>query len=128
MASMNLQDLPSPSSSRPTAGGSYPLFSDYWKSSMPLSSPFIHSFYSSTEPTTPPGISYYPAFNPLTLTPLAAFLPSSSTSAMAALSERAENNLSGDSRTSSIASLRMKAKEHIDSLGKDWKITTEVAE
>lgn len=127
MASMNLQDLPSSTGPRP-ATTSYPVFADFWKSSIPLSPPYLHTFYPSSEPPTPPGFGYYPAFNPINLAPLAAFVPPSATSAMAALSERAESSFNSDNRSSSIAALRMKAKEHMDTLGKDWQRTTEVAE
>ena len=127
MASMNLQDLPSPSIPRSNKG-SFPVLADFWKNSMPLSPSYINSFYPSSEPPTPPGFGYYPAFNPISLTPLAAFVPTSCTSAMAALSERIDNNLNPDNRCTSITSLRMKAREHMDTLGKDWQRTTEVSE
>ncbi|KAK3717887.1 hypothetical protein QZH41_014884 [Actinostola sp. cb2023] len=121
----SLQDLPSPSLSRTGGGYGSLSFSDMWKSSLPFASSAYGSLYSSTGTVSPSAIGYFTPYGPSALAAYSSYLPQiGCPSALAEMSLSAVSPSSSssssptDERSSSIAKLRYKAQEHLETIRK----------
>ena len=115
MEMASLENLPSPTISR-TSFNSLP-FPDPWKSSMTFSPAFGGALYPPVTLPTSTSIGCYPgSYNPTTYLPFSSYLPPG-VGCVAAGGHPGPR----DNRTTSIASLRMKAKEHMENHSlKEW--------
>ncbi|KAL9986407.1 hypothetical protein ACROYT_G000550 [Oculina patagonica] len=114
MEMASLENLPSPTISR-ASFNSLP-FPDPWKSSLTYSPAFGGALYPPVTLPTATSIGCYSgSFNPATYVPFSSYIPG--VGCMAAGGHPGPR----DERTTSIASLRMKAKEHIENHSlKEW--------
>lgn len=115
MEMASLENLPSPTISR-TSFNSLP-FPDPWKSSMTFSPAFGGALYPPvTLPTSTSIGCYAGSYNPTTYLPFSSYLPPG-VGCVAAGGHPGPR----DERKTSIASLRMKAKEHMENHSlKEW--------
>lgn len=124
----NLQDLPSPSLSRSSGGYGSLSFTDMWKSSLPFTSGYGSALYAASAAAGGPGpaLGYFTPYGPTALAAYSSYLPAQ-IACPAALSEMSlalspnttsSSSPTGDERSSSIATLRYKAKEHLENLGR----------
>ena len=115
MEMASLENLPSPTISR-TSFNSLP-FPDPWKSSMTFPPAFGGALYPPVTLPTSSSIGCYPgSYNPTTYLPFSPYLPPG----VGCLTGGAHPG-PRDERTTSIASLRMKAKEHMENHSlKEW--------
>lgn len=116
MEMASLENLPSPTISR-TSFNSLP-FPDPWKSSMTFSPAFSGALYPPVTLPTSSSIGCYPgSYNPTTYLPFSPYLPPG----VGCLAGGGGHPGPRDERTTSIASLRMKAKEHMENHSlKEW--------
>lgn len=114
MEMASLENLPSPTISR-ASFNSLP-FPDPWKSSLTYSPAFGGALYPPVTLPTSTNIGCYPgSFNPATYVPFSSYIPG--VGCMAAGGHPGPR----DERSTSIASLRMKAKEHMENHSlKEW--------
>lgn len=115
MEMASLENLPSPTINR-TSFNSLP-FPDPWKGSMTFSPAFGGALYPPVTLPTSTSIGCYPgSYNPATYLPFSSYLPAG-VSCVAAGGHPGPR----DDRSTSIASLRMKAKEHMENHTlKEW--------
>ena len=115
MEMASLENLPSPTVSR-TSFNSLP-FPDPWKSSMTFSPAFGGALYPPVTLPTSTSIGCYPgSYNPTSYLPFSPYLPPG----VGCLAGGAHPG-PRDDRSTSIASLRMKAKEHMENHSlKEW--------
>lgn len=115
MEMASLENLPSPTISR-TSFNSLP-FPDPWKGSMTFSPAFGGALYPPVTLPTSTSMGCYPgSYNPATYLPFSSYLPPG-VGCVAAGGHPGPR----DERTTSIASLRMKAKEHMENHSlKEW--------
>lgn len=115
MEMASLENLPSPTISRANFN-SLP-FPDPWKSALTYSPAFGGALYPPASLQTSTSISgcYPGSFSPATYLPFSSYLPGVGCMAGAG------HPVPRDERTTSIASLRMKAKEHMENHSlKEW--------
>jgi len=134
MEMASLQDLPSPSLSRTGGGYGSLSFSDVWKGSLSFASSAYGSLYPSTGSGSPPAIGYFTPYGPSALAAYSSYLPHlGCPSALQELSLSADSPSSSppsssspteETRSSSIAALRFKAKEHLETLRKSTSSTS----
>jgi len=115
MEMASLENLPSPTISR-TSFNSLP-FPDPWKGSMTFSPTFGGALYPPVTLPTSTSMGCYPgSYNPASYLPFSPYLPPG-VGCVAAGGHPGPR----DERTTSIASLRMKAKEHMENHSlKEW--------
>lgn len=113
MEMASLENLPSPT--LPRANFNSLPFPDPWKSSYTYPPAFGGALYPPSTLATSPTMGCYPgSYGPTSYIPFSSYL--SGVGCMTGLPQG-----SRDERTTSIASLRMKAKEHIESSSlKEW--------
>lgn len=109
----SLENIPSPTITRPKFN-SLP-FPDPWKSALTYSPTFGGALYPPASVPTSPSIGCFPgSYSPASYVPFSSYLPGIGCIAGGHPGAR-------DERTTSIASLRMKAKEHMENHSlKEW--------
>lgn len=109
----SLENLPSPTV--PRANFSSLPFPDPWKSSYTYSPAFGGALYPPTSLPSSPTMGCYPvSYPPASYVPFSSYLPGVGCMTGASPGSR-------DERSTSIASLRMKAKEHMENSSlKEW--------
>lgn len=134
----NLQDLPSPSLSRSSGGYGSLSFSDMWKGSLPFaSSAYGSALYAASAAAGSPGpaLGYFAPYGPSALAAYSSYLPAQiacpvalSEMSLAMSPSSTSSSSPTDERSSSIATLRYKAKEHLENLGRaeDPKVPLEL--
>ena len=115
MNAMKLQDLTSSSLARPMYN-SLPL-ADPWRSTAPYTT---YPSYFPPPLAAAPAMHYLPSFSPTSIHPVNSYLSSSPPPCHEKVIGPPGSSPSPDTRSHSIASLRMRAKEHLESLGKGW--------
>ncbi|XP_032239471.2 retinal homeobox protein Rx1 isoform X2 [Nematostella vectensis] len=120
MEMASLQDLPSPSR---TSGFGSLTFSDMWKNPLTLTGPY-GALFPRSGGSPPPGIGYYPPYGHSALAAFSYLPQVGCGSAMAEMTiPLSPPSNSTDERSSSIATLRLKAKEHLESMGRDESLS-----
>lgn len=116
----SLADLPSPSIPRANLSGLNNLpFPDPWKNALAYTSAYSSSMYPGHGLPTSTGIGYYPPFSPAAYVPFSsAYLPPAMGYPIDSGDERGEEAGHDGDHSSSITSLRIRAKEHMEALGK----------
>lgn len=123
----SLQDLPSPSLTRTSSGYGSLSFSDMWKGTLPFVSSAYGSLYPSTGSGSPPAIGYLTPYGPSALAAYSSYLPpigcpsalsELTLSAVSPSSSTSSSSPTDENRSSSIATLRYKAKEHLETIRK----------
>ncbi|XP_031560467.1 retinal homeobox protein Rx1-like [Actinia tenebrosa] len=126
-----LQDLPSPSLSRSSGGYGSLSFSDMWKGSLPFASSAYGTYGSAlyaasgTAGSPSPALGYFTPYGHSALAAYSSYLPAQ-IACPGALSEMSlamsptstSSSSPTDERSSSIATLRFKAKEHLENIGR----------
>lgn len=136
MEMASLQDLPSPSLSRTGGGYGSLSFSDMWKGSLPFASSAYGSLYPSTGTGSPTAIGYFTPYGPPALAAYSSYLPQIgcqsalselTLSAVSPSSSTSSSSPTEENRSSSIATLRYKAKEHLETIRKSTSSSVEIA-